>query len=284
MIKKLVFKSLDNPFNEKEIDISFSENTNIIVGPKGGGKTTMFNLLAGIENNYITNRTKSALESLGLDFVRAELYNGEKIFANNIELRKLKKTDEDHTDDRYDIISQNDKIKTRLDSDAVIENDLHKWTERKVESNSDVRDFVQKLRNFHNKVQGLSQFLSNNEINWSNTFDMKSRTKNTLSIIEKLAYNNTFLLSEIHNANEILNQNIISYENHINKFNSITKNITTDISKHYDQDFIKQITALHEVTIANLTELIKQSKHQISKLEIKYKIIQIFWLVIYKYC
>ena len=44
MIKQVIFKKT-NSFNAKPIVLNFDKNINVIIGPKGGGKSTLFDLI-----------------------------------------------------------------------------------------------------------------------------------------------------------------------------------------------------------------------------------------------
>jgi ABC-type Mn2+/Zn2+ transport system ATPase subunit len=116
-IKKLVFKNEHN--NEIQV-LEFKAGTNIIIGPKGGGKSTLLNLIyAMFKKSKLPTDTKKALKEAGIIPQYIEYQNGDK--TNFKELSNTSNHDE--------IITQTDDIKTRLNETKQIQEDRNHFVE-----------------------------------------------------------------------------------------------------------------------------------------------------------
>ena len=89
MIKEIIFKNTKD-FSAKSISLSLAPNVNVIIGPKGGGKSTLFDLIAGLKNNYISENVIKALESYHLKFEKAIKYSNEEILFSQLSKKKKK--------------------------------------------------------------------------------------------------------------------------------------------------------------------------------------------------
>jgi energy-coupling factor transporter ATP-binding protein EcfA2 len=63
--------------------IKFTKGVNIIIGPKGGGKSTLFNLLAGVENGIIPNSVITTLKDRQMVIDKIVYYSGEERLINS---------------------------------------------------------------------------------------------------------------------------------------------------------------------------------------------------------
>ncbi|GMO16116.1 MAG: hypothetical protein Ta2E_07300 [Mycoplasmoidaceae bacterium] len=93
--------------------LEFKEGTNIIIGPKGGGKSTLLNLLYSLHSkSRLKSETKKALDVAGIKPISITYSNG--VVTTIKELSNINDDDE--------IITQMDDLKTRLsDQKAIIE-------------------------------------------------------------------------------------------------------------------------------------------------------------------
>ena len=109
MIKQIIFKKTNSLIPE-ELLINFDEKINIIIGPKGGGKSTLFDLLASIKVGYIPKNVIDALKDFGLEFGKAVKFNNEVINFNQLS-KKTKKEMLLDFGNRDDVIFQDDPMK-----------------------------------------------------------------------------------------------------------------------------------------------------------------------------
>ncbi|MDR0676518.1 MAG: ATP-binding protein [Elusimicrobiota bacterium] len=114
-IKKLVF--LNENTNEEQ-KLEFKVGTNIIIGQKGGGKSTLLNLLyAMFKKTKLPGDVNKALKAIGIVPMYIEYQNGDT--TNIKELSNVNNSEE--------IIVQTDDIKTRLTEAKQIQEDRERF-------------------------------------------------------------------------------------------------------------------------------------------------------------
>jgi ABC-type branched-subunit amino acid transport system ATPase component len=90
MFKHIKFKNT-NTIDGSTFIIDFDPKKNIIIGPKGGGKSTLFNLIIGFHKNYKAKHITDALAKFNLEPIEIVKESGEKISYSS--LRAIKKTE-----------------------------------------------------------------------------------------------------------------------------------------------------------------------------------------------
>jgi ABC-type lipoprotein export system ATPase subunit len=110
-IKELDIK---NTYTNKILKLKFSEGTNVIIGPKGGGKSTLLNLIYALYcKGKLLKETKEALQTKHLDpeSVAITYSNGEIVTYKQLS----------NISSKDGIITQSDDIKTELHNTKKIE-------------------------------------------------------------------------------------------------------------------------------------------------------------------
>ena len=262
MIKELLFRKTDS-LTEELVKINFGSRTNIIIGPKGGGKSTLFDLVAGLKESYISKNVIEALAAFNLEFVKVIKYNGEEIHSNS--LRKITtKEKEKLFEERNDVIYQDDPIKKNLNNRKEIEKAKVAFAKEEAKKSEAVEEFLKKIDSFYYGMKDLAKRNSNSDINWTNSFIVKevSNTENDLML--KLNYSTMYLSTDLSKEKNSLEDALRNYQNQnmVNK-----KFLQKEWNKTLiDQEFIDSFNdSIHELIKVN-DEIIKNILQQINKL------------------
>ncbi|MEG0879574.1 MAG: ATP-binding cassette domain-containing protein, partial [Malacoplasma sp.] len=226
MIQTIFLKKTNTLDVNDCFEINFSRNVNIIIGPKGGGKSTLFYLLAGLKKDYISKTVIAALAHFNLEFIKAKKFNGEEQLIKTLN-KKTKVEMEEDLKSRNDVIFQDDPIKKDINNSSEIEKQKNKYLIEVIESDPKIKAFINDVRSIYEHAKTISQ-LSEKNINWANFFKIK-KSLGKSDVLVKLNYSDENLIkdidSEITNINKIIDNNnkqIREYENFKNfPFNKI---------------------------------------------------------------
>lgn len=113
IITKFVF---ENEITGQDIELKFHKGMNIIIGSKGGGKSTLLTLIHYVHNKVkLPNDLIKLLKNYHLKIKYLEYSNGEKVYFENLENQwKTEFTD---------IVKQDDKTKNALSEEERIKKD-----------------------------------------------------------------------------------------------------------------------------------------------------------------
>ena len=265
MIKQLIFNKT-NSLESIPLVINFDEKTNIIIGPKGGGKSTMFDLLAGIQKGYISKNVIDALKAFNLKFDRAIKFNNEIINVNQLS-QKTKKEMFIDFEDRDDVIFQDDPIKKNINNLDEIDKQKKEYVQNLIDKSPIILELIKKIETFYNGMVKISKMNNQNEINWTNAFQVKPQEGKETQLIIKLNYNDTDINQKIIIEKRNLNSIIKNGQEQILELEKL-KSLSFD---HIKQDEIfnnqlkKQIKIL-EKEHENMLTLIKSRESFINKI------------------
>ncbi|MGL4183589.1 MAG: hypothetical protein ACRCRP_00455 [Metamycoplasmataceae bacterium] len=205
MIQKIIFRKTDSISENNIFTIEFSDKSNIIIGPKGGGKSTLFDLLTGIKNGYICDSVKAAYKEFGLEFISAFKFNGEEINSMSLS-KKTKKEKEEDFKNRFDVIYQDDEIKKNLNNTSTIKKKKEDFLRKKLNNSNSVVNFSNKIKSFYEGMKNIFLLNETSEvnINWNNTFKMNDLINNDINILIKLNYNPRDILNSIKSEIDLL--------------------------------------------------------------------------------
>lgn len=268
MIKELWFKKT-NDFSVKPFILTLDKNINVVIGPKGGGKSTLFDLIAGLKSNFIFDSVIKALDSYNLKFEKAIKFSGEEILFSQLS-KKNKKEKEDNYKNRYDVIYQDDQIKKDLTSLSEIEKNKFEYTKKQVFTSSSVDFFVKKIKDLYTNMNNVNNYFKNEivNINWSNTFKINELINNDkMSIITKIDYKNITLIN-------LINDEINEINNLINKIEELNLKYKNFINVNLfweDEVYNKKINEKIKFSISHNEDIIKvlnDRKKNLKKIEL----------------
>lgn len=266
MFKEIWFLDIKN-FSSEPIKVLLDKHINIIIGPKGGGKSTLFDLLVGLKENCIYDSVVNALEEYGLKFDKAIKFNNEIVNFSQLTKKKKKEKEEDYKK-RNDVIYQDDPIKKDLTNFSEIDKEKFSYLKKQLESSKSASSIISKIKKLYDSMNKIYQMSQNSyvDINWSNTFLMnKMNNENKFNIITNLDYKllpfENQIIEEIKELNETTR--IISiFDVQLTKFQNFEFN--KDIN--YD-DFVHEINSKTKVIKQANKELINLLRNRSKKLE-----------------
>ena len=233
MIKELHLKDMYGNIKK----VPFKEGVNLIVGPKGGGKSSLLSALASSEIGFIPKKLKNIFKGSETNpFVldKVILFSGEekKFSSMKVETDKQAKI---IFDKNVNIISQNDSVK----SDLLEAKDIVKKTETialEYVQNSDSFDKIfEKISEFKQVLVSITD-IGRNLIFWENIWKIKDISQ-TDNLFLKANYSSNELKSEISLARSGLEDRSKA----ILEFESIIKQTRKDFveSRIISDDFKK---------------------------------------------
>ncbi|WKX02767.1 ATP-binding cassette domain-containing protein [Candidatus Mycoplasma mahonii] len=269
MIKSITIKSNDQFDNTKKT-IEFGR-TNIIIGPKGGGKSTLYDILANLNNGKVFSTSIDALEKHHLEI---ESYNidGELFPFNNVgevKISKRSNAKDEHYLDRNDVIYQDDPIKKNLSESSDLRKKKQDFAKSLVNESKDVNDLIMKIKTF-TWIVGNIALKNNFNINWSNSLTILDTSKSEDQILFNLNYSRDEINRILKNDKSYLKEEtsyieslISDYKNKIMNLENSSKQI---ISKKYTQDAIKSYKSLIE-TNESLIKISNQEHKRIMRID-----------------
>ncbi|MGL4948686.1 MAG: hypothetical protein ACRC42_04920 [Mycoplasma sp.] len=264
MIKELHFKRLDtlDP-NSNILKVNFDVGVNIIIGPKGGGKSTLFDLVASLKSGFISKNVTDALAAFNLEFVKAITFSNEEIMLNSI-LKKNAKEKEREFSERNDVIFQDDPIKKNINTLKEIDSQKYNFIRDLLNESESIKKFLDELSGLHLNIQKICKLNQDASINWSNAFKM-IKIKDKLGVITKLNYSNSefniILQKEIGTLQEIL-ENAKQQKMHLTRYLSYNFN-TIQCDQKFNEELsttIKYMLEKNEDLIQILSKKIKFHK------------------------
>lgn len=248
MFKEIWFLDTKSFFS-KPIKVKLDKHINVIIGPKGGGKSTLFDLLVGLKENCIYDSVISALEEYNLKFDKAIKFNNEIINFSQLIKKKKKEKEEDYKK-RNDVIYQDDPIKKDLTSFSEIDSAKFSYLKKQLERSESVASTINKIKKLYDSMNKIHQMSQNNyvDINWSNTFLMKNmNNKNKFDLITNLDYK----LLPFENQ-------LVEESKELNKIDKMISIFDVQLSSFISFDFNKQID--YETFFSNVSFKIKTIK------------------------
>lgn len=269
MFKELIFSS-KNSFSAEPIIVPLDKHINVIIGPKGGGKSTLFDLIAGLKDNYISDNVIKALDEYKIKFEKAIKFTNEVINASQLSRIKNKEKEEKYKN-RNDVIYQDDPIKKDLTSSTEIEKNKFAYLKKQIENSKSVESFINQLKTVYlamEQIYNLFQLESVN-INWSNTFKMKELSEeNDLKLITKLDYKSFNIHNKIKQEKieiENLNQSIRAYNLQLDKSSKF--NFNEILHDEHFNDSLNKIISIIVNKNEELTHLFLKRTKQLDSIE-----------------
>ncbi len=270
MIKEIIFKKTNtlNALSGDYLTIQFDKKVNVIIGPKGGGKSTLFDLLASIQSGYISKNVIDALKDFNLEFIKAIKFSNEIINVNQLSTKTKKDMIVDFTN-RNDVIFQDDPIKKNINNLEEIEKQKTEYIQNLINNSPIILGLINKIKFFYTGMEIISNLNKNNEINWSNSFQIKSKNDDKSRLIIDLSYKNDDIIFKLKIEKEYLQSIKANSEKQIREFEKMKEfnfsNVYKD--KDFEKSFLEHINTLI-ISHKNLLILIKQKIQHINKIKL----------------
>lgn len=270
MFKELIFVSTKS-FDQQPISVLLDPHINVIIGPKGGGKSTLFDLLVGLKQNCIYKNVKDAFSEFDLRFEKAILTNNEVINVSQLKEIKTKDEKKKHYENRFDVIYQDDPIKKNLTNFSEIQKNKFQYLKQQIQHSADVNQLINDLKKLYQSMNKLNGFNQANHINWSTTFMMKDLVNDDrLKIITNFTYNNSDLKFNIENELKEINKINKEVQANLHTINQTKRNANLNFNQVIQEpDFIdkleKSLTKI-EIENKNLLVILNERKLKLEKI------------------
>ena len=270
MFKELIFVSTKS-FDQQPISVLLDPHINVIIGPKGGGKSTLFDLLVGLKQNCIYKNVKDAFSEFDLRFEKAILTNNEVINVSQLKEIKTKDEKKKHYENRFDVIYQDDPIKKNLTNFSEIQKNKFEYLKQQIQHSPDVNQLINDLKKLYQSMNKLNGFNQANHINWSTTFMMKDLVNDDrLKIITNFTYNNSDLKFNIENELKEIDKINKEVQANLHTINQTKRNANLNFNQVIQEpDFIdkleKSLTKI-EIENKNLLVILNERKSKLTKI------------------
>lgn len=270
MFKELIFVSTKS-FDQQPISVLLDPHINVIIGPKGGGKSTLFDLLVGLKQNCIYKNVKDAFSEFDLRFEKAILANNEVINVSQLKEIKTKDEKKKHYENRFDVIYQDDPIKKNLTNFSEIQKNKLEYLKQQIQHSADVNQLINDLKKLYQSMNKLNGFNQANHINWSTTFMMKDLVNDDrLKIITNFTYNNSDLKFNIENELKEIDKINKEVQANLHTINQTKRNANLNFNQVIQEpDFIdkleKSLTKI-EIENKNLLVILNERKLKLEKI------------------
>lgn len=216
MLKKIYLRNTKS-LVAKQIELDFSEGVNIIIGPKGGGKSTLFDLVAGLAEKYIPETVINALAAYDLEFERAIYDNGEILVTQQLSKKNKKEKEADFCQ-RNDVIFQDDPIKKDINNLDEIKKQKSKYIKEFLYQTTSINDLISQIHDFYLQMEKIYKNRNQKDINWGNAFNYVTKKSDALEPIINLNYRDNDLSSKIKKDLDNLNEVIEKLDEHENSY------------------------------------------------------------------
>ena len=277
MFKELIFVSTKS-FDQQPISVLLDPHINVIIGPKGGGKSTLFDLLVGLKQNCIYKNVKDAFSEFNLRFEKAILANNEVINVSQLKEIKTKDEKKKHYENRFDVIYQDDPIKKNLTNFSEIQKNKFEYLKQQIQHSPDVNQLINDLKKLYQSMNKLNGFNQANHINWSTTFMMKDLVNDDrLKIITNFTYNNSDLKFNIENELKEINKINKEVQTSLHTINQARRNANLNFNQVIQEpDFIEKLEkSLIKIEVENKNLLVVLNERKL-KLEKILKVSNLF--------
>ena len=276
MFQEVIFRSTTD-FSAAPLRVVFDQGINVIIGPKGGGKSTLFDLLVGLKNNCLYKNVKQALAEFGLEFEKAYKFGGEVIMASQLKEIKTQPEKERQYENRYDVIYQDDPIKKDLTKFSDIQNNKRQYLQKQIQVSDDVLKLINRLDQLYESMHKLHAFDEAGYINWSNTMQMDQFLKEDhLKLLLQIQHKNNDFPNLIKREMQELKRLINLTEDYAIALEQSKQASQINFTNVFlDPEFMQLLEiAFNKINFANqeFLQLLKQRQKTLSKIQTCYKI------------
>ena len=246
MIKKIVLEEHNSFSKPKTIELNFEEGINVIVGRKGAGKSTLFDMLVGLENNQIYEWTTDALKDYGLRFVYAINGNGDMI--KDTELTPIDMNQKGDKNNKGivskfpNVIPQNDEIKVQIDSNEKILSEKKEFLRKQLLKSQNIENVISDVLGFRTALIDIAD-ANNSSVVWNNISKLNLVTDKDVNKLHQKNY-----VLDVRGIEQKINElktlgDSISEVNDLIKRSNVSENLAFVNAVEFDEERENAIVA-----------------------------------------